>query len=261
MSNNKENKSIIKTIWNFMNKSPILSAIIISFAAILGTQGYKLYTYIYWLPYFKLFKVPTYYFEDVVFDKYELLLKTAPKFILVILLFLVFNFLEKKSKLEIKFGFLKLLILNLVEMFVVITISYILIFKTSLPHFWRFTSLTYIIEAITLLMYKKILSKLFTDKIIKPTISLLAGFTLLFFIVSCGMVYINGYNSNVVNAMHGESRVIENNKFVVFETSEHFYVVACEEKDDNSVKVYRHSYAFIEKEKQNVKKTLQKYIQ
>lgn len=94
--------NIVKIVWKFMNKSPILSAIIISMAAIIGSQGYKLYTYIYWLPYFKLFEVPTYYFEDVVFDKYELLLKIAPRIIPIILLFIFFNFLEKKSNATIE---------------------------------------------------------------------------------------------------------------------------------------------------------------
>ena len=243
--------NLVKIVWKFMNKSPILSAIIISIAAIIGSQGYKLYTYIYWLPYFKLFEVPTYYFEDAVFDKYELLLKIAPRIIPIILLFIFFNFLEKKSKLEIKIGLLKLILLNFVEMIIITTISCILLAKTSLPHFLT-SALSYISEAIILLAYKKIFVMLFKEKIIKPTICLLTIITLLFFIVSCSMVYINGYNSNVLNAMYNESRVIDNNKFIVFETSEHFYVIACEEKDDNSVKVYRHSYAFIEKEKQNV---------
>ncbi|MBR0348043.1 MAG: hypothetical protein IIX16_00215 [Clostridia bacterium] len=256
---NKENKSIIKTIWNFMNKSPILSAIIISFAAILGTQGYKLYTYIYWLPYFKLFEVPTYYFEDVVFDKYELFLEVTPKIILVILLFILFNFLEKKSKLETKLGFFPLLLLNLTETMMLFFLSIILVTQTSLPIFLSHHLLSYICLAIWVLIFKKSLSKILTKKLIKPTVSLLAIFTSLFLVVSCSIVYINGYNHNVVNAMYSESRVVDN-KFIVFETSEHYYVIACEEKDENSVKVYRDSYAFIEKEKQNVMKKHYKTI-
>ncbi|MEE1138740.1 MAG: hypothetical protein U0M02_09720 [Acutalibacteraceae bacterium] len=252
MSNKAKNKSIIKTIWKFMNKSPILSAIIISIAAILGSQGYKLYTYIYWLPYFNLFEVPTYYFEDTVFDKYELLLELSPKFIFITLVFILFNYLEMKSKLETKLGFIKSLILYLVGITILITLFYILPTKTSLPIFWTSTLPTNICIAIILLLFKKIILHMFANKMIKPTISLLAIFTSLFFIISCGMVYINGYNINVLNSMYNESRIIENNKFIVFETSEHFYVIACDEKDDNSVKVYRDSYAFIEKENQNV---------
>ena len=147
--------NLVKIVWKFMNKSPILSAIIISIAAIIGSQGYKLYTYIYWLPYFKLFEVPTYYFEDAVFDKYELLLKIAPRIIPIILLFIFFNFLEKKSKLEIKIGLLKLILLNFVEMIIITTIYCILLAKTSLPHFWT-SALSYISEAIILLACKKI---------------------------------------------------------------------------------------------------------
>ena len=63
MKNKNSKNKIISKIWGFMNKSPILSGVIISILAIVGSQFMKIYTYIYWLPYFRFFKIPMYYFD------------------------------------------------------------------------------------------------------------------------------------------------------------------------------------------------------
>ena len=73
-----------------MNKSPILSGVIISILAIVGSQFMKIYTYIYWLPYFRFFKIPMYYFDIVIFDRYTIICKI----ILIILIMMV----QKKIK-------------------------------------------------------------------------------------------------------------------------------------------------------------------
>ena len=49
-------KSAASKIWEFMNNSQILSAVIISVTALIGTQIVKFYTYIYWMPYFTFLK-------------------------------------------------------------------------------------------------------------------------------------------------------------------------------------------------------------
>ena len=255
MNKSEENKSIISTIWDFMNKSPILSTVLISFIAILGSQMYKMYTYIYWLPYFKLFKVPAYYFENALFDKYELLLKIAPKVIIILLLYVIFDFLERESKIVIKLGIMKATILDVSIMFLILFVSTILsVTKIIFSIYWLSYILSYIGDTITLLAIKKIVSILFSSQNIKNKFSLFTVATLIFIVISCGTVYIEGYNSNVVDILILESRTIADDKFIVFETEEQYYVVAYKKNEDGTIKVYRDSYGFIDKKNQSVTK-------
>ena len=45
MGKDDSNNSIVLKLWDFMNESPILSAVIISFIAIISSQLVKIYTY------------------------------------------------------------------------------------------------------------------------------------------------------------------------------------------------------------------------
>ena len=251
MNKEEKSKNIFIKIWKFMNKSPILSALIISLIAILSSQIYKVYTYIYWLPYFKLFEVPPHYFENALFDKYKLLLETAPTIVTFILLFIIFDFWEKK----IKFSFIKTIALELTVL-IILSIVFITLVNTKIiiSFIWISDILSCITLSITLLLIKNLLSEVLTNKKVKITAPLLIVFVLLFLVSSCSMVYINGYNSNVVDTICLDSRTIDEDKFVVFETSEQYYVIPCEKKEDGSIKVYRDSYGFIDKEKQLVTK-------
>lgn len=245
----KEKQNIVKKVWDFMNKSPILSAVLISILAVLGSQMYKIYTYIYWLPYFKLFKVPTYYFENALFDKYELFLATTPTIIVLIFLVITFDFFEKKIKLD----FLKKVLLELaILLSIVIILTVLSFYRITTSFIWINDILSYIVLSITFLMLKNLVIELLSNKKVKITVPLIIISLSLFFVISSSMVYINGYNSNIVDTIYINSRTIDDNKFVVFETSTEFYVIPYEMKDDGSIKIYRDSYGFIDKEEQTV---------
>ena len=245
----KEKQNIVKKAWTFMNKSPILSAVLISILAVLGSQIYKIYTYIYWLPYFKLFEVPTYYFENALFDKYEVILATAPAIIVLIFVVITFDFFEKKIKLD----FLKKVIFELAILLSIVLLLIVLsVYGITLSFIWINDVLLYIVLSISFLMLKNLAIELLSNKKVKITVPLIIISLSLIFVISSSMVYIDGYNSNVVDTIYINSRTIDDNKFVVFETSTEFYVIPCEMKDDNSIKIYRDSYCFIDKEKQTV---------
>lgn len=253
MNKNEEDKSMISAIWGFMNKSPILSGVLISSIAILGSQIYKIYTYIYWLPYFNLFKVPSYYFENALFDKYELLLKIGPKVIIILLLLTFFDFFERKSKLVTKLGLMKTVIFDVFIVFFISIVSLILsITKIIFSIYWLSYVLSYISTTTTILGVKKLVLILCSGKNMKDKLSLFTAAMLIFIVFSCGAVYIEGYNSKVVDVLGLESRTIGDDKFIVFETEEQYYVIAYKKKEDGSIKVYRDSYGFIDKKKQAV---------
>jgi hypothetical protein len=52
----------------------------------------------------------------------------------------------------------------------------------------------------------------------------------------------------------GDVRTIDDNKMVVFETDDQYYVIAFTQNEDGTIKLFRNSYAFADKEKQNVRK-------
>ena len=83
-----------------MNKSPILSGVIISILAIVGSQFMKIYTYIYWLPYFRFFKIPMYYFDIVIFDRYTIICKIILIILIMIMIFSVIEFIEKRFRIK-----------------------------------------------------------------------------------------------------------------------------------------------------------------
>ena len=100
-----------------MNKSPILSGVIISILAIVGSQFMKIYTYIYWLPYFRFFKIPMYYFDIVIFDRYTIICKIILIILIMIMIFSVIEFIEKRFRIKQKFGLGKLLLLEVVILY------------------------------------------------------------------------------------------------------------------------------------------------
>ncbi len=112
MGKDDSNNSIVLKLWDFMNESPILSAVIISFIAIISSQLVKIYTYIYWLPYFDFFKIPLFYFDIAIYDKYLLAFEIIPIIFITMVFFSFIQYAEKKCKITLKLGLVKSFILT-----------------------------------------------------------------------------------------------------------------------------------------------------
>ena len=65
-------------------------------------------------------------------------------------------------------------------------------------------------------------------------------------------VYIRGYNDNTVTFLVGELETIDDDKLILFETSDQYYIIPCEKNEDGSLKIYMNYYAFVDKDKQLV---------
>lgn len=254
MKNEDLNNKIVLKIWSFMNESPILSAIIISIIAILGSQLVKLYTYIYWLPYFNFFNIPLHYFDIAIFDKYALISDVILISFIVMIFFTILQYIEKKYGIIYKFGLLKSFMLAIFIICGCIILKSILVLKTSVPNFLKLNIWNYIIGATLLLVLKHLFPLIISKVKFKRSISsIILG--VLFIIVSAGsIIYIHGYNVNVVANLSGQLKIIDENKMVLFETSDKYYIISYKKVQNNSIKIYRDSYAFIDKNEQLVQR-------
>lgn len=252
MKKRDSSHKIVLKIWNFMNKSPILSAIIISIIAILGSQLVKIYTYIYWLPYFNFFNIPLHYFDIAIFDKYALIFEVIPISFITMIFFAVFQYIEKKCRIIPKLGVVKSLVLAFFIICGSMVLQSILVLKTSVPSFLKLDVWNYIEWATLLLVLKHLCPLIISNVKFKLTTpSIILG--VLFVLVGIGsMVYIHGYNINVVDNLQGQLKIIDDNKMVLFETSDKYYIIPCEKTENGSIKIYRDSYAFIDKSEQLV---------
>ncbi len=242
----QENQSILHRIWQSMDKSAILSAVIIGLPTLLKTKLYKVYTYVYWLPYFKMLKVDTQYSDIASFDMYEDLVKYVPYYILAIIFYLIFDLLLKKVKNDVA----------KIVFYVADVVLYIVIMIWAMfgnVSNYKFLcsicfalALVLLKRGITMCSSKKKNRSLSSNSVVAWVLILLLFFGL--------MVYINGYNTNVVDLLVGDVRTIDDNKMVVFETDDQYYVIAFEKNEDGSIKLFRNSYAFADKEKQSVVK-------
>ena len=69
-----------------------------------------------------------------------------------------------------------------------------------------------------------------------------------------GLVYIHGYNENVVEYLSGMLRIIDDDKIVLFETSDQYYVVPYEKEKAATIHMDIDSYGFIDKNKQLIER-------
>lgn len=246
----QENQSIFQRFWRFMDKSPILSAVIIGLVAALSGVLYKVYTYIYWLPYFKILKVDTHYFENANFDKYELLVKYIFKFVPIFLLYLFFNWVANLFLRKVNNNFKKTVFCFSIMLFVLV-LQILTIF--IIPYFYD--AINYISISLLLVALKNLIVTYFLITGGRLLYLNAVVLSVLFLVLSVGlMVYINGYNTNVVDLLAGDVKTIEGNKMVVFETEDQYYVIDFEKNEDNSIKLLRDSYTFVDKGEQTVTK-------
>ncbi len=240
MKNKNSKNKIISKIWGFMNKSPILSGVIISILAIVGSQFMKIYTYIYWLPYFRFFKIPMYYFDIVIFDRYTIICKIILIILIMIMIFSVIEFIEKRFRIKQKFGLGKLLLLEVVILYGN------LLLKMSIHNFEKIDILNYIEWVIVLIILKNMCSFLMLKiKLRKMFFSIIFGIAFIL-LGTGGIMYMYGDN-NVINYLYSPLKVIDDNKLVLLETTDKYYIVPCAKREGGGINIYRDSYAFIDK--------------
>ena len=61
-----------------------------------------------------------------------------------------------------------------------------------------------------------------------------------------GIMYMYGDN-NVINYLYSPLKVIDDNKLVLLETTDKYYIVPCAKREGGGINIYRDSYAFIDK--------------
>ena len=253
MESSKTIKRTLNDIWCFFNDSPVLSAVIISLLTILGTQIYKIYTYIYWLPFLKFYRVPTHYFEFIMLDKYESFLRIAIVVLFVLPTTILFDFLKKKitTTLNLKLShsiiitFMLYILFGFVEIFLGMEIARASLILNDI--------IIYIGCSILIIIFKDLFGVLISRKQSKSKISKLLLLMIIIFLISISscITLVYGLN-NVVHSIYGESKIIDEDKLIVFETSEQYYIIPCKKKTNNSIKIYRDSYVLVDKNKQQV---------
>lgn len=254
-----QRQSWISKIWDFMNKSPILSSVIISILAILWTQVIKIYTYIYWLPYFKTFSIPLIYFDIAILDKYTYIVEILPAVLFIFALFESLSYMEKKLKIALKLGRVKLLILISIIICGSTVMQSILVRKPEIPSFFRFDIWNYfdIVFWFEIIQYVFLYTKWKINIKVSPKF---IAFCMLIFLVGTGtVVYIQGYN-NAAGNLVCDLRMIEEDKVILFETVDQYYIVPCKELEDGSIKIYEHSYSFVDKNKQVVRRFFYNHV-
>lgn len=256
-------KSAASKIWEFMNNSQILSAVIISVTALIGTQIVKFYTYIYWMPYFTFFKIPLKYYNVAILDDYSLIVEVLPQSFSVLFFAFIFQKGSDKFHIEEKLGLPKAILLAVLLILSFCVIQTVLarrnilpLWLASLPRFIRIDIWGYFADALLLLCLKRWV-QIFWSGIRNRTksINLIPIIIILVIIAMCFVglwVYIRGYNDNTVTFLVGELETIDDDKLILFETSDQYYIIPCEKNEDGSLKIYMNYYAFVDKDKQLV---------
>jgi hypothetical protein len=254
------NKNLLNHLWEFVNKSPIISAILISLITLIGLLLFRFYTFIYWLPYFESYNIPLNYFQLAEFDKYSLTYKLFIDTFFTYLIFYLFLKICNRVSFNNKRSNSMILIIMIMIIIISITLQSVLVRKWSMVKFFSLDIWTYIsFAAFAYLIYRNIKVCNFNKKNIKLKISTII---LCLFLILMGIgiaTYINGYNEKVVPALVGEFKVIDENKAMLFETSDNYYIVPCVIKND-SITLYTKSYSFIEKYKVQVNTRYFNYV-
>lgn len=250
----KSKNKIESKIWKFMNESPILSGIIISILAILGSLFVKIYTYIYWLPYFEFFNIPMQYFDIVIFDKYTIVCKIIFISLLMIMILSIIEYMEKRYRFKRKLGSPKLILAEIIILFGNLILQSMLLETTTLPNLVKKNILQCVEWIMILLIVKSVCSLLLSKiKLRKMFFSIVFG-AIFVLIGTGGLVYIHGYNENVVEYLSGMLRIIDDDKIVLFETSDQYYVVPYKKEKAATIYMDIDSYEFIDKNKQLIER-------
>ena len=234
-------KSIVVKLWEFCDKSPVLSAILISLIALTGTVLVRFYTFIYWLPYFRLLNIPLHYFQDAAFDKYSFFYNTIKNaFVLYLCCFLLLKIRAKlNNKVTVKIVYIVLSLTSMLAQTLLSRTRAIIDFFRIDVWFYISTSSIISLAIILLRDYQNALKvKIRTATLVLLACSLLVGIGVL--------TYIQGYNENYVSVLVGVIKTIDDDKAVLFETSDKYYVIPCV-IEDNTIKLYINSYTLTEK--------------
>lgn len=245
-------KSLLSHLWEFVNKSPIISAILISFTTVFGLLLFKFYLFIYWLSYFESYHIPLNYFQVAEFDKYSLTYRLSINIFFTYLIFYLFLKIWNRVDFNNKRSNAAILIVMIMIIIISIILQSMLARKLSIIKLFRYDIWCYIFFAVFVyIIYRIIKVCNFNIRTIKLKISTII-LCLFLILMGIGVVtYINGYNEQVVPALVGEFKVIDENKAILFETSDEYYIVPCVIEND-SIKLYTESYSFVEKNKAQV---------
>lgn len=254
------NKKLLNHLWEFINKSPIISAILISLITLIGLLLFRFYTFIYWLPYFEKYNIPLNYFQLAEFDKYSFTYRLIVDTFFTYLFFYIF--LKIWNKISFNNQSLNFIILILMMIIIIVSIksqsalarnlSILKFFSLDIWNYISFAAFAYII-------YRIIKICNLAKKTIKPKVSTIILCLFLILMGIGGVTYINGYNEKVVPTLVGEFKVIDENKAMLFETSDNYYIVPCVIIND-SIYLYTNSYSFIEKYKVQVNTRYFNYV-
>lgn len=253
--------SILKYIWRFTNESEILSAVIISLVAVLGVQLTKIYTYIYWMPYFTRFDISPEYFEIALFDSYSSYIERLPALLGFTIALLGVNWIIKKYRWIKRYGLLKFTVFSGVVAVLCMILSTAFARKSALPAWLavipfeiRSKIWLYIAIALMMVVEKNLLKYIFVQKPYRrkfsPTITWCVFLVVLTLLVTGIVVYIQGYNDNSISFSSGPLEIIDDDKLILFETADQYYVILCTENEDKSLTIDTTYYAFLDKDEQ-----------
>lgn len=255
--------SILQWIWRFTNESQIISAVIISLMAVLGTQLIRIYTYIYWLPYFTFFNISLEYYETALFDNYSRFFEVLPKVLVFAVVLFAVNWIFKRNRLVERYGYLKVSVFSTVTSFLCLTLSTALARKAPLPEWLaaipfeiRSQTWIYISSALMLIVAKIFLNRPFIRVSYRPKFTAkiaICIFLIVIILLGVGiMVYIQGYNDNTVDFLVGDLEIIDGDKLILFETTDQYYIIPCKKNEDGSLTILMKYYAFVDKNEQLV---------